>query len=106
MRALRTILVCAALLGATALPCRAQESGAPADAVAIGAEVDARFVDRRWQPRRLHELGADAATVLFFAGISSKFTSRRLQAAGIAAAVVIFVAAFAWMLTMPISFGV
>jgi hypothetical protein len=46
------------------------------------------------------------ATVLFFAGISSKFTSRRLQAAGIAAAVVIFVAAFAWMLTMPISFGV
>ena len=46
------------------------------------------------------------ATVLFFAGISTKFVSRRLKAGGLAMAGLIFVLAFAWMLTMPVSFGV
>lgn len=46
------------------------------------------------------------ATVLFFAGISTKFESRRLRAGGLVMALVILVAAFSWMLTMPVSFGV
>jgi len=46
------------------------------------------------------------ATVLFFAGISTKFVSRRLKAGGLAVAGLMLILAFAWMLTMPVSFGV
>lgn len=46
------------------------------------------------------------ATVLFFAGISTKFTSRRLQVGGLVLGLVIFVGAVAWMLTFPVSLSV
>ena len=79
---------------------RADEFEARADA----ASATARQANQRGDNYVL--VAVLFATVLFFAGISGKFTSRRLHAIGLVAALVIFLAAFAWMLTMPVSFGV
>jgi mono/diheme cytochrome c family protein len=51
-------------------------------AVALGAQADATFTDLRWQPRRLGELGACAATVVFFATIDCPIVKRYLPRIG------------------------
>lgn len=51
-------------------------------AVPLGATVDAPFVDLRWQTRRLAELGAAQATVLFFATIECPLVQRYLPRLG------------------------
>ncbi|HZN37166.1 MAG TPA: redoxin family protein [Planctomycetota bacterium] len=50
--------------------------------VAPGAVVDASFTDVRWQVRRLPELGATAATVLFFATNECPIVKRYLPRVG------------------------
>jgi mono/diheme cytochrome c family protein len=44
--------------------------------VPIGSTVDARFTDLRWQRRRLRELEAKTATVLYFATIGCPIVTR------------------------------
>lgn len=55
-------------------------------AVPIGSVVDATFTDLRWQTRRLPELGATKATVLFFATIECPLVRRYLPRVGALAA--------------------
>lgn len=45
------------------------------------------------------------AIVLFFAGISTQLESRQVRAVGLVAAAVILVGGIAWILAMPINFG-
>lgn len=45
------------------------------------------------------------ATVLFFAGLSTQLESRQVRAYGLLAAAVVFIAGIAWILSMPINFG-
>ena len=49
---------------------------------ALGSKVDAPFTDLRWQPRRLADLGAKRATVLFFATIECPIVQRYLPRIG------------------------
>ncbi|MBX3463050.1 MAG: redoxin family protein [Planctomycetes bacterium] len=60
----------------------AQSPAPPAAAVPPGAVVDAPFTDLRWQSRRLHELGATTATVLYFATIECPIVQRQLPRLG------------------------
>jgi len=50
--------------------------------VSLGTVVDAPFTDLRWQVRRLHELPATAATVLYFATIECPVVKRYLPRLG------------------------
>lgn len=75
MRRMLPLVVLPLLL--SALPCQ-QTPAAPA----IGAKVDARFTDLRWQTRRLHELDAEQATVLYFATIECPIVRRYLPRIG------------------------
>jgi thiol-disulfide isomerase/thioredoxin len=54
---------------------------APAE-VPLGTVIDAPFTDLRWQTRRLGELPAEAATVLFFATIECPLVQRYLPRLG------------------------
>jgi hypothetical protein len=49
---------------------------------ALGGGVDAAFTDLRWQRRRLAELGAGAATVVFFATVECPVVPRYLPKLG------------------------
>lgn len=49
---------------------------------AIGSIVDARFTDLRWQRRRLREVGATTATVLYFATVECPIVNRYLPRIG------------------------
>jgi hypothetical protein len=51
-------------------------------AVPIGAVVDVPFTDLRWQSRRLAELGATNATVLFFTTVECPIVQRYLSGLG------------------------
>jgi mono/diheme cytochrome c family protein len=53
-----------------------------APAVPLGSVVDATFTDLRWQQRRLDELGATRAIVLFFATIECPIVQRYLPRVG------------------------
>ncbi len=66
------------LLLAAALPAQQPPLPAQQPAVPIGAVVDAPFTDLRWQTRRLPELGATTATVLFFATVECPIVQRYL----------------------------
>jgi mono/diheme cytochrome c family protein len=66
----------ALLLSSLALCLHAQDPQAPA--VALGTVVDAPFTDLRWQTRRPAELGATAATVVFFATVECPIVQRYL----------------------------
>ncbi len=61
-----------------AAPAAAQQ----APAVPLGSVVDATFTDLRWQQRTLGELGAERATVLFFATIECPIVQRYLPRIG------------------------
>lgn len=65
----------ACLLLATAI-------GQASPTVPLGTVIDAPFTDLRWQTRRLHELPAEAATVLFFATIECPLVQRYLPRIG------------------------
>jgi mono/diheme cytochrome c family protein len=56
----------------------AQQAAVAPATVAIGTVVEAPFTDLRWQTRRLHELGASAATVLYFATVECPIVQRYL----------------------------
>ena len=90
-----------------ALPSYSLEAEEIADRLATEADAAATEARQANQRGDNYVLAAVLyATVLFFAGISTKFVSRRLKAGGLAMAGLIFVLAFVWMLTMPVSFGV
>lgn len=55
---------------------------APQPPVPLGAVVDAPFVDRRWQPRRLREVAGARATVVFFATVDCPLVNRWLPTIG------------------------
>ena len=69
-------------LSSSALVLLAAVTAQDPPAVAPGAVVDATFLDRRWQPRRLAELGAERATVLYFATIECPVVQRYLPRIG------------------------
>lgn len=73
------LLAHAAVLGPTL---RAQDPAAVVPSVPLGSVVDAPFTDLRWQTRRLPELGAARATVLFFATIECPLVRRYLPRVG------------------------
>jgi mono/diheme cytochrome c family protein len=50
--------------------------------VPIGSVVDARVTDLRWQPRRLGELGAPSATVIFYTTVECPLVQRYLPRVG------------------------
>ncbi|MEZ6036585.1 MAG: redoxin family protein [Planctomycetota bacterium] len=78
MRPLARRLASAAVLLSLLGPAlRAQDA-----TTALGATVDARFTDLRWQQRRLSELGAPTATVIFFATIECPIVKRYLPRLG------------------------
>jgi mono/diheme cytochrome c family protein len=51
-------------------------------AATLGAVVEAPFTDLRWQPRRLAELGATTATVLYFSTLECPIVQRQLPRIG------------------------
>ncbi|MEO6594632.1 MAG: redoxin family protein, partial [Planctomycetota bacterium] len=61
---------------------RAQPPAALPGPVPLSAVVDAPFTDLRWQTRRLADLGAQRATVLFFATIECPLVRRYLPRIG------------------------
>jgi len=69
----------ALLLVSLALGASAQDPAAP---VPLGAVVDAPFTDLRWQTRRPAELGATAATIVFFATVECPLVQRYLPRLG------------------------
>ncbi|MCB9876968.1 MAG: redoxin family protein [Planctomycetes bacterium] len=71
-RHLASVAVMASMLAA---PLAAQQAGAE-------LAVDARFTDLRWQQRRLSELGAPQATVVFFATVECPIVKRYLPRVG------------------------
>lgn len=76
---MRALLVsCCSLLAA--LP--AQQTPAAAPSVPIGTTVDAAFTDLRWQARRLTEVPAANATVVFFATIECPLVRRYMRRVG------------------------
>ncbi len=72
---MRTATALVAFLGIATLP--AQQAPVP-----LGATVDARFHDCRWSPRRLHELGGAAATVVYFTTLDCPIARRYLPRIG------------------------
>lgn len=61
----------------------AQAPSAPSSPpAAFGERIDAPFTDLRWQRRRLDELGAEAATVVFFATVECPVVPRYLPKLG------------------------
>ena len=81
LRPLLFALLASSLLAACSASLRAQAPASSA-AVPIGAVVEAPFTDLRWQTRRLPELGATKATVLFFASIECPLVQRYLPRVG------------------------
>ena len=61
---------------------RAQEPAPTDRTVPLGTVIDAPFTDLRWQTRRLRELPAERATVLFFATIECPLVQRYLPRIG------------------------
>jgi hypothetical protein len=83
------------------------EAGQSADALEASAEASAQRARTANQRADNYVLIAVLlATVLFFAGISTKFSSRRLQAGGLLVALFILCGSIVWMLTLPVSFAV
>lgn len=70
----------AALFFATLLPSLGVAQAPPA--VALGSAIDPAFLDCRWQERRLGELGATAATVVFFTTLDCPVAKRYLPRIG------------------------
>lgn len=72
-------LILVAVLGLASMT-SAQDPEVPVGA--LGGRVDATLIDRRWQPRRLAELGARTATVLFFTASDCPLVMRYLPRIG------------------------
>lgn len=80
MRCILTCLVAAAIGLKTPAQVETPSPGIPDRG--FGAVVDAPFTDLRWQTRRLPELAAGAATVVFFATIECPIVPRCLPKLG------------------------
>jgi len=73
---------------------------------ALTAEADAYSATAREANQRGDNYVLAAvmfAMVLFFAGMATQFESRQVKASGLVAAAIIFVAAIAWVVLMPVS---
>ena len=69
-------------VGSAALPAQDAPSTPATGMAEMGHKVDASFTDLRWQRRTLPELGASAATVVFFATIECPLVQRYLPRIG------------------------
>lgn len=86
---MRTALLLGCLASFAVSSCPALAQGRPAAAApasAPAAPIDAAFADLRWQRRKLHELGASKATVVFFATMECPIVQRLLPRLGSLAA--------------------
>jgi mono/diheme cytochrome c family protein len=77
---------CSAILGAVSASLLSGLGAAQAPTtVSLGTVVDAEFLDLRWQPRRLSELGVRPAYVIYFTTIDCPMVQRYLPRIGVAA---------------------